>query len=43
MEEAAPEMQGKIWDDLTDACEEVAFPGVHGLLCLIVVVFVGRA
>ena len=42
MEEAAPEMQEEIWVDPTDACEEVAFTGVDGLICLIVAVFVGR-
>ena len=41
--EAALEMQGEIWVDPTDACEEVAFPGVDGVLCLTVAVFVGQA
>ena len=42
-EEAAPEMQGEIGVDPTEACEEVALPGVNGLLCLIGAVVVGRA
>ena len=42
-EEAAPEMQGEIGVDSTEACEEVSLPGVDGLLCLVGVVVVGRA
>ena len=42
-EEEAPEMQGDIGIDPTDACEEVALPGVDGLLCLVGVVVVGHA
>ena len=41
--EAAPEMQGEIWVDPTDACEEVAFPGVDGVLCLCIAVFIRKA
>ena len=36
-------MQGGIGFDPTEACKEVALPGVNGLLCLIGVVVVGRA
>ena len=42
-EEAAPEMQGEIGVYPTEACKEVALPGVDGLLCLIGTVVVGRA
>ena len=42
-EKAAPEMQGEIGDDPTEICEEVALPGVDGLLCLVGMVVVGRA
>ena len=42
-EEVAPEIPGEIGVDPTEACEEVALTGVNGLLCLIGVVFVGRA
>ena len=41
--EAAPEMQGGIGVDPTEACKEVALPGVNGLFCLIGAVVVGRA
>ena len=36
-------MQGEIGVDPTEACEEVALPGVDGLLCLVGAVVVGRA
>ena len=42
-EEAAPVMQGGIGVNPTEAYEEVALPGVNGLLCLIGMVVVGRA
>ena len=42
-EEAASEIQGEIGVDPTGACEEVALPGVNGLLCLVGTVVVGRA
>ena len=42
-EEAAPDTQGGIGADPTEACEEVALPGVDGLLYLVGVVVVGRA
>ena len=42
-EEATPEVQGGIGVYPTEACEEVALPGVNGLLCLIVSVVVMRA
>ena len=42
-EEAAPEMQGRIGVEPTEACEEESLPGVNGFLCLIGVVVVGLA
>ena len=42
-EEAATEMQGESGVYPTEACEEVAIPGVDGLLCLIGAVIVRRA
>ena len=36
-------MQGGNGVNPTEACEEVALPGVDGLLCLVDVVVVGRA
>ena len=42
-EEAAPEIQGEIGVYPTEACKEVALPGVNGLLCLIFAVVVMRA
>ena len=42
-EEAAPDTQGGIGADPTEACEEVALPGVYGLLCLIGAVVFWRA
>ena len=41
-EEKAPEMQGGVGVDPTEACEEVSLPGVDGLLCLVGAVVVGR-
>ena len=42
-EKAAPETQGESGVYPTEACEEVAIPGVDGLLCLIGAVIVRRA
>ena len=42
-EEAAIEMQGESGVYPTEACEEVALPGVDGLICLIGAVVVRRA
>ena len=36
-------MQVEIGVDPTEACKEVALPGVNGLLCLVGTVVVGRA
>ena len=41
-EEAEPDMQEEIGVNPTEACEEVALPGVNGLLCLIGTVVVRR-
>ena len=43
MEEVSPEMQGEIGVDPTEACEEVALPGIDGLLYLVGAVVDGRA
>ena len=41
-EEAVPDMQREIGVDPTEACEEVALPGVDGHLCLLGAVVIGR-
>ena len=42
-DEAAPDMQGGIGVNPTEACEEVALPGVNRLLCLVGAVVAERA
>ena len=42
-EEAETDMKGEIGFNPTEACEEVALPGVDGLLCLVGAVVVGWA
>ena len=42
-DESAPDMQGGIGVNPTEACEEVALPGVNRILCLVGAVVAERA